>query len=125
MNMKCDICQSVVEHLTDGPTSRGPWANMCDECFPVHGIGVGTRFPKAKKDHSLEDYSKLNFLEKSIAQGTPLSFEKWMSQVNKLVNEKYGVGLSDLPDVDFREGYDREYFPKQFVEEYMSEEALF
>jgi hypothetical protein len=26
----------------DGKTTAGPWANMCDEHFAIHGIGLGT-----------------------------------------------------------------------------------
>ena len=31
-----------VEAVYDGKTIRGPWANMCEECFGTHGIGLGT-----------------------------------------------------------------------------------
>jgi len=43
----CDIHQyeKGVEGVVakyDGKTKRGPWANMCEECFGTHGIGLGT-----------------------------------------------------------------------------------
>jgi hypothetical protein len=41
----CDICAMVGdthEAQYDGKTTAGPWANMCDEHFAIHGIGLGT-----------------------------------------------------------------------------------
>jgi hypothetical protein len=43
----CDIHKYVlhdeipVPAKYDGKTKRGPWANMCEECFQVHGVGLG------------------------------------------------------------------------------------
>lgn len=31
-----------VDAAYDGKTIRGPWANMCEECFGTHGVGLGT-----------------------------------------------------------------------------------
>lgn len=44
---QCDIHRYVmdqpgVEARYDGKTKGGPWANMCQECFNKHGIGLGT-----------------------------------------------------------------------------------
>ena len=36
----CDFCEKVAAY--DGATMMGPWANMCEECFELHGIGLGT-----------------------------------------------------------------------------------
>ena len=36
---KCDFCDSQAAY--DGKTKMGPWANMCEAHFKVHGIGVG------------------------------------------------------------------------------------
>lgn len=37
----CDFCQRIVVVWVDGKTSIGPWANMCLDCYKVHGIGLG------------------------------------------------------------------------------------
>jgi len=44
---ECDIHRHVhgtagVPATVDGKTTRGPWANMCDDCYMLHGIGLGT-----------------------------------------------------------------------------------
>lgn len=43
----CDICK-YEEHrvnprpaVVDGKTKDGPWANMCQDHFESHGIGLG------------------------------------------------------------------------------------
>jgi len=41
----CDFCR--VNGLThkaeyDGRTRRGVWANMCEQHFKLHGVGLGT-----------------------------------------------------------------------------------
>lgn len=44
---ECDIHKFVLGDATpvqaayDGKTKGGPWANMCEECFPIHGVGLG------------------------------------------------------------------------------------
>lgn len=40
----CDFCQetgTTKPAAVDGKTVFGPWANMCDEHFQQHGIGLG------------------------------------------------------------------------------------
>lgn len=42
----CDIHAYVHHKLGvlaayDGKTKDGPWANMCEQCFKTHGIGLG------------------------------------------------------------------------------------
>lgn len=37
---KCDFCGALAKY--DGKTITGPWANMCDDCFGEHGVGLGT-----------------------------------------------------------------------------------
>ena len=27
--------------FVDGKTTRGPWANMCSLCLPIHSVGLG------------------------------------------------------------------------------------
>jgi len=36
----CDFCGGEAHY--DGKTKMGPWANMCDKCFRVYGVGLGT-----------------------------------------------------------------------------------
>ena len=45
----CDICVHVERKsredaeraLFDGRTASGPWANMCQAHFDIHGVGLG------------------------------------------------------------------------------------
>jgi len=37
---KCDFCPTDARY--DGQTGMGPWANMCQEHFDQHGVGLGT-----------------------------------------------------------------------------------
>lgn len=42
---QCDLCQNKIAHqFIDGKTQMGPWANMCPNCFTVHGIQLGEGF---------------------------------------------------------------------------------
>jgi len=36
---KCDFCGKVAKY--DGKTKMGPWANMCESCFKINGVGLG------------------------------------------------------------------------------------
>jgi hypothetical protein len=42
----CDIHfyekNTTVPALYDGKTKQGRWANMCQSCFEIHGVGLGT-----------------------------------------------------------------------------------
>ena len=41
----CDICKAggiESEAEFDGKTIEGPWANMCNPHFHIHGTGLGT-----------------------------------------------------------------------------------
>ena len=42
----CDICKyhwgKTTPATYDGKTHMGPWANMCEDCFQCHGVGLGT-----------------------------------------------------------------------------------
>jgi len=40
---KCDLCRTVTARF-DGRTIHGPWAYMCQACFDIHGVGLGTGF---------------------------------------------------------------------------------
>ena len=35
----CDFCGETAKY--DGRTKLGPWANMCQYCFNIYGIGLG------------------------------------------------------------------------------------
>jgi len=36
----CDFCQ-FREAVYDAKAKQGPWAFMCEECFKLHGVGLG------------------------------------------------------------------------------------
>ena len=38
--MQCDVC-SKEKAKYDCKTKMGPWANLCDACFKIYGIGLG------------------------------------------------------------------------------------
>lgn len=39
---KCDIChKDPKKWFVDGATVHGPWALMCEGCFPSMGVGIG------------------------------------------------------------------------------------
>jgi hypothetical protein len=56
---KCDFCHKECgKTLYDGMTDMGPWAVMCQQCFRMHGVGVGPgKGQKYKKVGS--DYVKV------------------------------------------------------------------
>lgn len=33
--------RTTVDAVYDGKTKSGPWANMCEPCFTIHGVGLG------------------------------------------------------------------------------------
>ena len=40
---KCDFCQRQPKRFfVDGATRQGPWAMMCEGCFVLEGVGLGT-----------------------------------------------------------------------------------
>ena len=42
---KCDLCNSTgLFVLIDGKTRMGPWANMCQLCHDLYGVGLGTGY---------------------------------------------------------------------------------
>jgi hypothetical protein len=55
---RCDFCgDNVTKHKSffDAITKDGPWALMCDKCFPIHGIGrigmgVGQKYDGQTKE---------------------------------------------------------------------------
>ena len=40
----CDFCfgEDLCAARYDGKTKQGSWANMCEQHFKVHGVGLGT-----------------------------------------------------------------------------------
>lgn len=38
----CDINAAHGNAVYDGKTRMGSWAFMCQQCFDLHGIGLGT-----------------------------------------------------------------------------------
>ncbi len=44
MSGECDMCRKKFKTddvFIDGKTQGGPWADMCEDCFEQHGIGLG------------------------------------------------------------------------------------
>lgn len=48
MKEECDICHQGLAKdpmgqviRVDGRTKHGPWADMCEECFQLYGVGLG------------------------------------------------------------------------------------
>lgn len=39
---KYELHRDNVPAVVDGKTRSGPWANMCEPCFALHGVGLGT-----------------------------------------------------------------------------------
>ena len=37
----CDFCKEPTPAYADGQTKMGPWANMCEPCFDMYGVGLG------------------------------------------------------------------------------------
>lgn len=35
-----------------------------------------------------------------------MSFEKWLAEVDKILNRTYGLSHDDLPDIDYRSLYE-------------------
>jgi hypothetical protein len=52
------------------------------------------------------------------------SFEEWMEEVNAVLMRKYGIGVSDLADAGFRDGYENEYTPEQMAIEVLENDDI-
>ena len=39
-SVKCDFCDKEAKY--DARTIAGPWANLCENCFKLLGMGLGT-----------------------------------------------------------------------------------
>lgn len=76
----CDFCLQGREHNDahyDGRTNLGPWANMCEEHFEAHGIGLGVgrgqwlvlEYSTPKLDDSKVQYNLEELLEMSVVDG--------------------------------------------------------
>jgi len=38
----CDLCgKKPLKYFVDGKLIEGPWALICDRCFPSRGVGLG------------------------------------------------------------------------------------
>lgn len=53
------------------------------------------------------------------------SFVEWESEVNAILFSKYGVTLSDLPDMMTRDAYDDGVDPRDFVRDMDMEELVY
>lgn len=51
-----------------------------------------------------------------------IKFEDWMAQVDRLLDARYGVGSSDLPDYLWLDHFDNGSSPREAVESFMEDE---
>ena len=78
---ECDICKyengkSGVPAAYDGKTQYGPWANMCEDHFKSHGVGLGTgkgqRFTSTRRraDYTGPNISTWGSSDEAIGSGS-------------------------------------------------------
>lgn len=48
-----------------------------------------------------------------------MTFEQWMHEVDLLCFAWYGLSIRDLPDMNFRDAFDDEVSPEQFMSDEM------
>ena len=48
---------------------------------------------------------------------TVQAFQAWLRDVDKLCLARFGLGLSDLPDIRTRDAFDNDVSPAEFFEE--------
>ena len=41
VNPPCDFNRDHGPAAVDGATTLGPWANMCEACYAIYGVGLG------------------------------------------------------------------------------------
>lgn len=46
-----------------------------------------------------------------------MSFERWMEEVNRLCLSTFGLSIHDLPDMCFRDAFDCNVSPEEFMQE--------
>lgn len=51
-----------------------------------------------------------------------ITFDDWMAQVDRLLEARYGVGSSDLPDYLWADHFDNGSSPEAAVESFMEDE---
>lgn len=54
---KCDFCGKPAPY--DDKTTRGPWANMCRNCWKLYGFGIGSKrelIEKKKPTKTIADF---------------------------------------------------------------------
>lgn len=54
-----------------------------------------------------------------------MSFDRWISVVDVLCLDEFGLSIHDLPDMDYRASYEADQTPHDFMAEYLPDvEAL-
>lgn len=59
----CDYHKMQGKHVParyDGATHQGPWANMCGDCFALHGVGLGLGVGQALEVVSTDNEAERN-----------------------------------------------------------------
>ena len=91
---KCDICGKDAEY--DAPTTRGPWANLCQLHYQIHGVeGMGTKFKK--RDPKDDNKNKKVVKAKILSSMEELCFDSVM----EVECPSCGEGRSAEPDADY------------------------
>lgn len=100
----CDWCAAngVTRAATvDGATTVDTrWSHMCEGHFALYGrglgVGKGQRYVLRSAVKPLADLS-----------GRPMGYGRWTHMVDRALNEALGAGMSDLPDMPWRDWYDQ------------------
>ena len=57
---ECNICHKPFgTFMYDAMTEYGPWAYMCETCFNIIGIGLGTGLGQQYKKNEAGDWVKI------------------------------------------------------------------
>lgn len=106
----CDFHQArgvTVDGIYDTRTKyKGSWANLCQECYDHAGVEPTSRRVLRPADPPPQVTNI----------GVPLTYGAWMSECNRLMVARVGVGASDIEDWGWRDAYDDGIPPKDAVD---------
>lgn len=139
----CNIC-STAKATYDGATKLGPWANMCPQCFAIHGVGLGTGRGQRlvvrnaqsgtwldKQDSDKVETALAQFRESSGYSDTMRyaaddeRFGLWLHIADLKTVRGVGVSIFDLSDWAWRDAYDNGTGPTAAAREALSEDETF
>ena len=60
----CNMCKEITPAYVDGATVMGPWANMCEPCFDMYGVGLGL----GKGQRLLTDKHKMERADEEVME---------------------------------------------------------